>query len=159
MLRFEEELNQAGVDPDELSPPGSTHESVHSDRPPVDSVSVDAWTSVDRHNHTLSRLQTRRLPGDKALARLRRRDLNDQDHLRDAAVSINLDCPHCSWIHVLRLAGRVAGACGDSVLRLCGDYFLRRVGQIDCRSACIDVFPGAKTIFRQAIGGTKRDSR
>ena len=56
MKRFEEELNQAGVDPDELSPPGSTSRVFVSDRPQVGLVSVNAWTSTYRNGRALSRL-------------------------------------------------------------------------------------------------------
>ena len=70
MMRFEEELNQAGVDPDELSPPGSTLRRVQEHHPQVDSVFANAWTSPPRHDRALSGLQTRWLLRDEVLARL-----------------------------------------------------------------------------------------
>ena len=48
---------------------------------------------------------------------------------------------------VLRLAGRPAGARGDSVLRLRRDSVLRRIGQVDSRITCVDLFPGERRFF------------
>ena len=62
MIRFEEELNQAGVDPDELSPPGSTLKVFASIVRRSILFLTDAWTSSHRHTRALPRLQTRRLP-------------------------------------------------------------------------------------------------
>jgi hypothetical protein len=89
MMRFEEELNQAGVDPESFAA-----------RLHVESVRAIVRRSIlfllmlgpaVLGTITTIRLQTRRSSGDQILARLRRRDLDDQDHLRDAVVSTYLD--------------------------------------------------------------------
>ena len=160
MMRFEEELNQAGVDPEELSPPGST---------------LRVFAAIVRRLILFLLMLGPALigtithyPAYKLGGYLATRFSRDSDDVISTIkiisamllVSTYVDRSGGRWLCVFRLvASRVVALVSDSVLRLCRDCLLRRAGQIDSRSARVDVFPGEEEILCEAPGRAKRNTK
>jgi hypothetical protein len=149
MIRFEEELNQAGVDPDELSPPGST---------------LKVFASIVRRSIVFLLMlgpavigTIAHYPAYKLGGFLATRISRDSDDVISTVkiISAMLLFP-LTWIVLAVLSylyfGWIAAV-------LCGDRLLRRARQVDRRGACIDVFPGKKTVFCQITGRAKCDTK
>ena len=157
MMRFEEELNQAGVDPDELSPPGST---------------LRVFKAIIKRSILFLLMLGPALigtiahyPAYKLGGFLATRISRDSDDVISTVkiISAMLLFP-LTWliiaIFVYTSFGWIAStsrAGVDSVLWLRGDCFLRRAGQVSGGSAGINVLPGEKTFLRPSTRRTKSD--